>query len=135
LVNPILLPNEAAEIDLRQRDYVIDSVNGYDFVQTGSEGVPVLVNPILLTNQAAEIDLRQRDYIMDGINGFEFVQQGEPEESMTLQVNGVPVVVNPESMMDNNEYSSRAKLGFEIRMGPDDLKLQQKSKPNDSVTL
>jgi len=33
LVRPKLLPNEAAEMDLRQRDYIMDGVNGYDFVQ------------------------------------------------------------------------------------------------------
>ena len=37
LVRPKLLPNEAADIDLRQRDYIMDGVNGYDFVKLSDE--------------------------------------------------------------------------------------------------
>lgn len=33
LVQPKLLPNEAANIDLRLRDQILDGVNGYDYVQ------------------------------------------------------------------------------------------------------
>lgn len=33
LVNPKLLPNEAANVDLRLRDVIIDGVNGYEYVQ------------------------------------------------------------------------------------------------------
>ena len=33
LVIPKLLPNLAADMDLRQRGYIMDSVDGYDFVQ------------------------------------------------------------------------------------------------------
>lgn len=45
LVNPTLMENEASHEDLKQRNIMIDGVNGYDFVQTKAEGVPVLVNP------------------------------------------------------------------------------------------
>lgn len=64
-------------------------------IQTESEGVPVLVRPKLLPNEAADIDLRQRDYIIDGVNGYDFVQLSDsiPEDNVTLQVNGVPVLV------------------------------------------
>ena len=102
----------------------MDGVNGYEFVQTKSEGVPVLVNPILLPNEAKDLDLRQRDYIMDGVNGYEFLQ---------TKTNGVPLSVNPESMMDTNEYSAKAVLGFGVKVGEHDLKLNQK--PQDSVVL
>ena len=37
LVNPKLLVNEAADIDLRLRDVIIDGVNGYDYVQLQDE--------------------------------------------------------------------------------------------------
>lgn len=85
LVSPKLLPNEAADMDLRQRGYIMDGVDGYDFVQLNDNvpdddmvlqvnGVPVLVNPKLLTNEAADIDLRLRDVIIDGVNGYDFVQ-------------------------------------------------------------
>lgn len=37
LVRPKLLPNECADCDLRQRDYIIDGVNGYDLVQLNDD--------------------------------------------------------------------------------------------------
>jgi len=79
-------------MDLRQRDYIMDGVNGYDFVQLNDNipeddmvlqvnGVPVLVNPKLLPNEAAEIDLRLRDVIIDGVNGYDYLQlQDEGEK-------------------------------------------------------
>jgi len=84
LVRPKLLPNEAAEMDLRQRGYIMDGVDGYDFVQLNDNipedemvlqvnGVPVLVNPKLLENEMGAVDLRLRDVIMEGVNGYDFV--------------------------------------------------------------
>jgi hypothetical protein len=32
-VQPTLLKNEAANVDLEQRDYLIDGVNGFSFAQ------------------------------------------------------------------------------------------------------
>jgi len=57
LINPVLRPNEVATVDLRQRDYILDGVDGFDFLQTKAEGVPVTVNPVLRTNEAATSDL------------------------------------------------------------------------------
>jgi hypothetical protein len=37
LVQPKLLPNQAADIDLRQRDIIMDGVDGYAFVQLDDE--------------------------------------------------------------------------------------------------
>lgn len=102
LVNPKLLPNLAADMDLRQRDYIMDGVNGYDFVQLDDEsrpedatvlqvnGVPVLVNPKLMTNEMGDVDLRLRDQIIDGVNGYDYLQ---------VEETGVPVYVQPESMI------------------------------------
>jgi hypothetical protein len=84
LVMPKLLPNLAGDMDLRQRGYIIDGVDGYDLVQLKDDvpaddmvlqvnGVPVLVNPKLLVNTAGDIDLRLRDQIIDGVNGYDFV--------------------------------------------------------------
>ena len=84
LVRPKLLPNEAEHMDLRQRGYIMDGVDGYDFVQLKDEvpedsmvlqvnGVPVLVNPKLLENEMGAVDLRLRDVIMEGVNGYDFV--------------------------------------------------------------
>ena len=72
-------------------------------------------------------DLRQRDVIIDGVNGYEYVQLNDniDDESITLQVNGVPVLVNPESMMNQDNQMASTALGFGLRMGPDDLKLHQ----------
>ena len=45
-----------------------------------------------------------------------------PDDVTVLQVNGVPVLVNPESMIDlepNQMASAHLSLGFEI--GPDDV--------------
>lgn len=84
-VRPKLLENECADCDLRQRDYIIDGVDGYDLVQLKDKepedsmvlqvnGVPVLVNPKLLPNEAANVDLRLRDVIIDGVDGYDYVQ-------------------------------------------------------------
>jgi hypothetical protein len=113
-------------MDLRQRDYIMDGVNGYDFVQLDEEsrpedvtvlqvnGVPVLVNPKLLPNQAANLDLRLRDVIIDGVNGYDYVQ---------VEETGVPVLVQPESLIaetGGNQMAS-ASLGLHMEIGPDDL--------------
>ena len=74
LIEPTLMKNEMADVDLMQRDYILDGINGIDFVQTKSEGVPVLIEPHLLKNEMTEADLMQRDYIIDGINGIGFLQ-------------------------------------------------------------
>lgn len=56
-----------------------------------TEGVPVFVNPILMSNTAGSDDLLQRNFVVDGVNGFDFVQL---EETVVLQVNGVPRTIN-----------------------------------------
>jgi hypothetical protein len=45
------------DADLMQRDYIVDGINGIDFVQTKTEGVPVLIEPTLLKNEMTEADL------------------------------------------------------------------------------
>lgn len=76
-VNPILMSNTSGDSDLLQRDYTVDGVNGFDFVQTDAWGVPVFVNPVLMTNTMGAQDLSQRDYNLDGVNGFDFLQTGD----------------------------------------------------------
>ena len=88
----------------------------------------MLVQPKLLENQAADIDLRLRDVIIDGVNGYEYVQ-----------LDGVPVYVNPESMLDTNRMA-QAGLSLNMEIGPDDISvIQHQSDFNpvfdDSVTL
>jgi hypothetical protein len=62
------------------------------------------------------------------------------QASSAVQLNGAPVYVNPESMLQSNSMAG-ASLGLNIRMGPDDVAFSQKSKPSlvqlpeDSMTL
>ena len=116
LIEPKLMPNEVSDVDLSQRDYIIDGINGIDFVQTKSEGVPVLIEPKLMKNEVTDADLMQRDYIIDGINGIGFLQMDRPIDDVTLQVNGVPITVNPESIM-KADTMGRAHLGLDVMVG------------------
>lgn len=92
LVQPKLLPNEAADIDLRQRDIIIDGVDGYAFVQLKDEERPI-----------AEMET------LKSLDSHQFLQkmfgQTSPEPpklDQLIQTEGVPVLVNPESMLDTN---------------------------------
>jgi len=95
-------------------------MNGIDFVQTESEGVPVYVNPTLMVNEVAEVDLHQRDYIVgEGLNGIDFVQLDNlqrPIDETTLMVRGMPITVNPESMM-RTDTEGRTHLGLNLEVG------------------
>lgn len=51
---------------------------------------------------------------------------------MTLQVNGVPVYVNPEAMMNTNNQMASASLGQDIRIGPDDVSFKKNQKKHES---
>jgi hypothetical protein len=70
-----------------------------------------LVSPKLLTNEAGELDLRLRDVIMDGVNGYDLVQLNDnvPEDNTVLQVNGVPVLVNPK-LLENESADVDLRL-------------------------
>ena len=82
------MSNTEAKTDLLQRDFVIDGVNGFDFLQQSDtlmrpfddeqvvlnvRGVPVLVNPVLMENTESKTDLLQRDLVIDGVNGFDYI--------------------------------------------------------------
>jgi len=112
------------------------------FVQT--EGVPVLVNPVLMKNEMADVDLGQRDIIIEGVNGFDYVQENDnvdaPNDSVTLQVNGIPVLVNPESMVKHNEVGGVPLFSEQTTpfvVGFDTLTLVQTKaiEPSDEVVL
>lgn len=128
-VRPTLLSNEAVDVDLHQRNYVIEGVDGFDFLQTEAEGVPVYVRPTLLSNEAVDVDLHQRNYIIDGLDGFDFAQLNRTEtippneENVILQVNGVPVLVAPESMIKTD---SMTEVGLGVmEIGIDEVNLLQ----------
>lgn len=113
-------------------------MNGIDFVQTKAEGVPVYVNPTLLENEVADVDLNQRDYIVgDGMNGIDFVQLDNlqrPIDETTVMVKGVPITVNPESMM-RTDTEARRHLGLNLEVGYNSEPLYLAKRPTDETTL
>jgi len=40
-VNPTIIPNQMAHEDLEQKDYTIDGVNGFDFLQQSDQWMDV----------------------------------------------------------------------------------------------
>ena len=85
------------------------------------------MNPTLIQNEMTDADLGQRNYIIDGVNGYDLTQlNAQVDESMTLQVNGVPVLVHPESMLMTNEMAA-TKLFTDgtIDIGPDEITATQ----------
>lgn len=59
--------------------------------------------------------------VQQGVNGFDFVQEAV-DDTTTLQVNGWPVLVNPESVLDINEMGA-AHIALNVLVGPDDISL------------
>lgn len=115
-----LLSNQALDMDLNQRDFIVEGVNGIGFMQLEEEGVPVLMEPHnLLSNQLESEDLRQRNYIIDGLDGYAFVQQNEmPDDQVVLQVHGVPVTVLGDDTvmrdtMGDYRFNNRMRVGLE----------------------
>lgn len=98
-------------------------------------GVPVLVNPEseLLTNEMAAVrlnpcvDVNGNSRVCE-VGPDEVVMTQQPE-AVTLQVNGVPVLVNPESeLMENTMASARLDPCFTVNgdpkkceVGPDEI--------------
>jgi len=76
----------------------------------------------------------QRDIIVDGINGIGYVQLDNlqrPIDDITLQVQGVPVTVYPESIL-RGDTMGRAHLNVDVQVGikTEILNLAQKDKQN-----
>lgn len=75
------------------------------------------MSPKLLTNEMGTVDLRLRDVIMEGVNGYDFVQLEDdlnrPEDQTVLQVNGVPVLVNPK-LLKNEMGTTDLRLRDQI---------------------
>ena len=159
LIQPKLMSNEVADVDLGMRNVIIDGVDGFDYVQTAENGVPVYVQPKLLTNQVSDADLNQRGYIIDGVDGFNFVQTTFPEpisnedatesisiggdnvkflqtsdidDTTVLMVDGVPVYVQPKLMKDPFGASP---IREKLIIGEDDIKLIQTDEVDDTTVL
>jgi len=181
-VNPTLVPNDMADADLEQRNYVIDGVNGFDLVQTGDflstendpdyvasdalstptahyprprlttiqaderGAIPVLVHPesmllptVTQTGVAYET-LFQGNTMVIGPDELIITQLADdvtaPDEddSVVLQVNGVPVLVHPESMLmptvsQSGTSSMRIFPTGTITIGADEVSAAQASEP------
>ena len=115
----------------------LTSTKSTSLLQLEEQGVPVYVQPTLVPNEVKDADLLQRNYIIDGVNGIDFTQiSDEIDDSITLQVNGVPVTVNPVLMRPTG--MEKMSLGQKMRINLDEVSyVQQKSNPDveDTVTL
>ena len=62
----------------------------------------------------------------------------DDNDEVVLQLNGIPVSVNPESMMIANSEAA-SSLGLDIRMGPDDVSFKKRvpkiAALEDNITL
>lgn len=129
LVQPTLMENDAAHEDLKQRNIMMDGVNGYDFVQTKAEGIPVLVNPesMLKTDTITEVGLGQMTIGIEDVNlvGTDSAKPTD-DSNVVLQVNGVPVLVNPESMIKTDTTTSVGISSMQV--GLEDLTFMQREK-------
>jgi hypothetical protein len=115
------LENEAFATDLKQRNIMMDGVNGYDFVQTKAEGIPVLVNPesMIKTDTMEGVGMGEMQIGLEDVNLVGTV----------LQVNGVPVLVNPESMIKTDTMTG-VGMG-QMQIGLEDVELMQKKGEDD----
>ena len=76
------MKNDMADADIQQRDYIIDGINGIDFVQLNNpvENPPFnnwSVNqpsPPHRRGLKGKEDLGLRDLTIDGVNGYDLVQ-------------------------------------------------------------
>ena len=118
LVQPTLLKNEAAEVDLQQRNYVIEGVDGFAFTQIDADGVPVHVNPKLQKDEMADHDFGETMTV--GGDKVKF----DAEDVVTLQVNGVPVTVkgNPakDEMADHDFGETMTVGGDKVKFDADE---------------
>ena len=57
MIQPKLLANDMGDVDLHQRNFIVEGMDGIAFVQTKEEGVPVFIQPKLMENKMGETDL------------------------------------------------------------------------------
>ena len=107
----------------------MDGVNGYDFVQTKAEGIPVLVNPesMLKTDTITDVGMGQMTIGIEDVNlvGTDSAKPTD-DSNVVLQVNGVPVLVNPESMIKTDTTTSVGISSMQV--GLEDLTFMQREK-------
>jgi len=95
------------------------------------KGVPVFVNPesMIKENTQAQTDLGM--HIEMGPDEVSFSQKNKKKrdvdisQQVALQLNGTPVLVNPESMI-KADTEAQTHLGMTIEMGPDEVSFSQK---------
>ena len=108
-------------------------------------GVPVLVHPesMLKSNEMAASRIFSSGTIVigaDEVTASQTKEDNMSEESVVLQVNGVPVEVNPESMLmptvtQSGTASMRIFPTGSITIGTDEITAVQKSAPADKATV
>ena len=75
----------------------------------------------------------QRDIVIDGVNGFDFVQlPGLDDESIVLQVHGVPVLVKPKLLTDE---MADAEFDETMAVGGAKAHFAQKEKETEGVPV
>ena len=133
-------PDELSFLQSQHEEHLKSEQTPLDSVVLQVNGVPVFVNPesMLDTNTEAATNLGFVD-MECGPDELSFLQQQHlqhlqsqttPLDSVVLQVHGVPVFVNPESMLDTNTQAA-TNLGFvDMECGPDELTFMQKDMKN-----
>jgi len=127
LVNPTLLVNTQGEVDLAQRNVIIDGVDGFDFVQTDKKdmddtvvlqvkGVPVLVNPTLMKDEVGAETFGNT--ILIGPNNVTYAQSSE---DLVLNVRGKNVHVGQEELVQHSDDPSETNIKPTIKVGEDTL--------------
>jgi len=61
LVDPVLIKNQMADVDLDQRDFTIDGINGIDFVQTKDENMTPQDVTVLQVNGESRRVIQDQD--------------------------------------------------------------------------
>jgi len=99
--------------------------------QVKATGVPVFVNPesMIKADTQAQTDLGL--HIEMGPDEVSFSQKDKKKkevdisQQVALQLNGTPVLINPESMI-KADTEAQTDLGLHIEMGPDEVSFSQK---------
>ena len=75
--------------------------------------------------------------LFNGIQSINLLRNPvEFDDDVTLQVNGVPVLVKPESMMNLDNQMAASDLGVRgVMVGPDELRFAQKPKDLSNLMI
>lgn len=108
LVQPNLLKNQMADVDLYQRNYIIEGVNGFDFVQENEDKGDVVLQmrdgAVKVSNELNQvIQMAQNPVENPPMNNWSVHQPSPPHDhgmsgkedlGMNMIVNGTPVSIS-----------------------------------------